>query len=76
MTEQRHAALGIHAPSSRDDRRHAAARAQVDARARRSSPSIVLVLLALGAARTVVSRIANAHRRSTTGAAASTRCST
>lgn len=59
MTEQRHAALGIHAPDADADPHEQLKRGQI-ARRTRILTVIVLVLLALGAGRTIVSRMANA----------------
>jgi len=59
MTEQRHAALGIHAPDADADPHEQLKRGQI-ARRTRIITVIVLVLLALGAGRTIVSRMANA----------------
>ena len=61
MTEQRHAALGIHSidPSANDDHGVLLKRQQVVRRTKWITV-IVLILLALGAGRTVFSRIANA----------------
>ena len=56
MTEQRHAALGIHAIEGADDA-ELLKRRQVLTRARWITLA-VLVLLALGAGRTIFSRIA------------------
>ena len=58
MTEQRHAALGIHAVDGVDDS-ELLKRRQILRRTRWIA-LVVLVLLALGAGRTVLSRIANA----------------
>lgn len=58
MTEQRHAALGIHAIEGADDT-ELLKRRQVLTRARWIAV-VMLVLLALGAGRTIFSRIANA----------------
>jgi RND family efflux transporter MFP subunit len=58
MTEQRHAALGIHAIEGMDDT-ELLKRRQVLRRARWIT-LVVLVLLALGAGRTIFSRMANA----------------
>jgi len=59
MSEKRHASLGIHHETSQDDvhpvRRHTILRRA------KIACAVVLVLLAIGAGRTVVSRIANAH---------------
>jgi len=59
MTEQRHAALGIHTPDADADPHEQLKRGQI-ARRTRILTAIVLVLLALGAGRTIVSRMANA----------------
>ena len=61
MTEQRHAALGIHSidPSANDEHGELLKRQQVVHRTKWITVT-VLILLALGAGRTVVSRIANA----------------
>jgi RND family efflux transporter MFP subunit len=59
MTEQRHAALGIHAPDADADPHEQLKRGQI-ARRMRILTVIVLVLLALGAGRTILSRMANA----------------
>jgi RND family efflux transporter MFP subunit len=59
MTEQRHAALGIHTPDADADPHEQLKRGQI-ARRTRILTVIVLVLLALGAGRTIVSRMANA----------------
>src|SRR3982751_739931 len=64
MTEQRHAALGIHAADANDspDAIHLADPLQrkLVARRIRFLTIVVLVLLALGAGRTVISRMGNA----------------
>ena len=61
MTEQRHAALGIHPidPSANEDHGELLKRQQVVRRTKLIT-IVVLILLALGAGRTVFSRIANA----------------
>jgi hypothetical protein len=59
MTEQRHAALGIHAPDADADPHEQLKRGQI-ARRTRILTVVVLVLLALGAGRTILSRLANA----------------
>jgi len=59
MTEQRHAALGIHAPDADADPHEQLKRGQIAGRTRILTV-VVLVLLALGAGRTIVSRLANA----------------
>ena len=59
MTEQRHAALGIHAPDPDADPHEQLKRGQI-ARRTRTLTIVVLVLLALGAGRTILSRMANA----------------
>jgi len=59
MTEQRHAALGIHAPDADADPHEQLKRGQI-ARRMRILTVIVLVLLAVGAGRTILSRMANA----------------
>jgi RND family efflux transporter MFP subunit len=59
MTEQRHAALGIHTPDADADPHEQLKRGQI-ARRTRILTVIVLVLLAVGAGRTIVSRMANA----------------
>ena len=58
MTEQRHANLGIHATGAGDDHHDQLRRRQIVRRLKISSV-VVLVLLGLGAARTVLSRAAN-----------------
>jgi RND family efflux transporter MFP subunit len=60
MTEQRHASLGIHAsaPAEGDDHHEQLRRRQI-ARRLKIISIVVLVLLGLGAARTVLSRAAN-----------------
>ena len=58
MTEQRHAKLGIHAATPGDDPHDLLQRRQIVRRLKLVS-IVVLVLLALGAARTVLSRAAN-----------------
>jgi RND family efflux transporter MFP subunit len=60
MTEQRHANLGIHATGAGDDHHDQLRRRQIVRRLKISSV-VVLVLLGLGAARTVLSRAANAR---------------
>ncbi len=62
MTEQRHAALGIHAaaPAHEHDRADQLKRRQVAGRLKLVAV-VVLVLLGIGAARTVLSRAANAR---------------
>jgi len=59
MTKQRHAALGIHAPDADADPHEQLKRGQI-ARRTRILTVVVLVLLALGAGRTILSRMANA----------------
>ena len=60
MTEQRHAGLAIHgAPDTGDDHHEQLKRRQIARRMRLISVA-VLVLLGLGAARTLVARAANA----------------
>ena len=59
MTQERHSELAIH-PAQADDGHDLLQRQQV-ARRTRIAGIVVLVLLALGAARTVVSRMQNAH---------------
>ena len=59
MSEQRHSALGIHALDGDEGGEHLKRR-QVVRRAKILT-AVVVVLLALGAARTVVSRISNAR---------------
>lgn len=61
MTEQRHAALGIHPidPSANEDHGELLKRRQVVRRTKLIT-IVVLILLALGAGRTIFSRIANA----------------
>jgi len=59
MTEQRHAALGIHAPDADADPHEQLKRGQI-ARRTRILTVVVLVLLAVGAGRTILSRLANA----------------
>jgi RND family efflux transporter MFP subunit len=59
MTEQRHAALGIHTPDANADPHEQLKRGQI-ARRTRILTVIVLVLLAVGAGRTIVGRMANA----------------
>ena len=58
MTEQRHANLGIHATGAGDDHHDQLRRRQIVRRLKISSV-VVIVLLGLGAARTVLSRAAN-----------------
>ncbi|MEP7101060.1 MAG: efflux transporter periplasmic adaptor subunit, partial [Burkholderiales bacterium] len=61
MTEQRHAALGIHPidPTANEDHGELMKRQQVVRRTKLIA-IIVLILLALGAGRTIFSRMANA----------------
>jgi len=59
MTEQRHAALGIHTPDADADPHDQLKRGQI-ARRTRILTVVVLVLLAVGAGRTILSRMANA----------------
>jgi RND family efflux transporter MFP subunit len=62
MTEQRHTALGIHAIEGDADLGHGELlRRRQILRRTQLSAMVVLVLLALGAARTVMSRLANAQ---------------
>jgi RND family efflux transporter MFP subunit len=63
MTKQRHSALAIHplAPDGEDGERHALLRRRQIVRRSGILVLVVLVLLALGAARTVFVRIANAR---------------
>jgi RND family efflux transporter MFP subunit len=58
MSEQRHSALGIHALEGDESGEHLLRRQQVVRRAKILT-AVVFVVLALGAARTVVSRISN-----------------
>src|SRR4051794_7438221 len=60
MSEQRHSALGIHALEGHESGEHLLRRRQVVRRAKILT-AVVIVVLALGAARTVVSRISNAR---------------
>ena len=62
MTEQRHAALGIHAGSAMEDGDAAELlkRRQI-LRRTRVLTVVVLILLAIGAGRTIMSRMANAR---------------
>jgi RND family efflux transporter MFP subunit len=61
MTEQRHAALGMHAmPAEANDEHGELLKRRAIARRTKLLALIVLVLLALGAGRTVFTRIANA----------------
>ncbi|MEP6504175.1 MAG: efflux RND transporter periplasmic adaptor subunit [Betaproteobacteria bacterium] len=60
MTEQRHANLGIHAAAAAGDEHHELLRRRQIVRRLKIVAVVVLVLLGLGAARTVLSRAANA----------------
>ena len=59
MTEQRHAGLGIHAAPDSGDEHHDQLKRRQIARRLKIVAVAVLVLLGLGAARTVLSRVAN-----------------
>ena len=61
MTEQRHAALGIHAGSASDTDANDLLRRRQIVRRTRILTVVVLLLLAIGAGRTIMSRMANAR---------------